>query len=308
MVVVDNGGGGPEIEEARAGRACACSTRRPTSATPAAPTSAPARRRRRAAVPEPGHGVRAGAIAQLVRTLDDPAIGIAMARLLLLDRPEVLNSRGLVVHVSGVSWAGGYGDPAETVDAVTDVAAASGTAMAIRARHLPGPRRLHGRAVHVPGGPGARLEGAPRRATRRRRTRRDRLPRLRVRTEPGEELPAGAEPAHLRPVRLLARACSSCSAPSSSAELACSSRPRGEGWLPRQGARLGVVRRNVRWLARHRRATQRLRRVPDRELARFLTPLLDPRMVPLPPGQASSMACSAPTGRSCSGVSSRRFV
>jgi hypothetical protein len=36
-----------------------------------------------------------------------------------------------------------------------------------------------------------------------------------------------------------------------------------------------------RWLARHRRATQDLRRVPDRELARFLVPSLDPRMIQL---------------------------
>jgi GT2 family glycosyltransferase len=39
---------------------------------------------------------------------------------------------------------------------------------------------------------------------------------------------------------------------------------------------------HVGWLGRHRRATQRLRRVHDRELARFLTPVLDPSMLRLP--------------------------
>ena len=40
---------------------------------------------------------------QLARTLDDRAVGIAMARLRLLEDPEVLNSGGTVVHVSGLA-------------------------------------------------------------------------------------------------------------------------------------------------------------------------------------------------------------
>ena len=43
---------------------------------------------------------------------------------------------------------------------------------------------------------------------------------------------------------------------------------------------------NARWLASHRRETKSLRRVRTRELAPFLTPSLDPRMVPLPRGTA----------------------
>ena len=35
------------------------------------------------------------------------------------------------------------------------------------------------------------------------------------------------------------------------------------------------------WLSRHRRETQRLRRVRDRELARFLVASLDPQMIPV---------------------------
>jgi len=53
--------------------------------------------------------VEPGALRELERTLEDPAIGVAMARLRLIDRPELLNSAGTVLHVSGLAWAGRYG-------------------------------------------------------------------------------------------------------------------------------------------------------------------------------------------------------
>jgi len=55
-----------------------------------------------------------------------------------------------------------------------------------------------------------------------------------------------------------------------------------EGWLRDKARGWAWLARNARWLVRHRRETQRLRRVPDRELARFLTPVLDPAMLALP--------------------------
>jgi len=73
-----------------------------------------------------------GALGRLAETLEDRSIGIAMARLRLLDRPELLNSAGTVLHVSGLAWAGRYGEPAETLREREDVAAPSGAAMAIR--------------------------------------------------------------------------------------------------------------------------------------------------------------------------------
>src|SRR5204863_4938466 len=76
--------------------------------------------------------VEPGGLSALARTLDDRSIGIAMARLRLLDRPELLNSGGTVVHVSGLAWAGRYGEPAEKASELEDVAAPSGAAMAIR--------------------------------------------------------------------------------------------------------------------------------------------------------------------------------
>ena len=53
--------------------------------------------------------VMPGAVGRLARRLEDSAIGIAMARLQLLDRPGILNSGGTVVHVSGLAWAGRFG-------------------------------------------------------------------------------------------------------------------------------------------------------------------------------------------------------
>jgi GT2 family glycosyltransferase len=76
--------------------------------------------------------VESGALRELARALEDSAIGIAMARLRLLDRPELLNSAGTVIHVSGLAWAGRYRESAERVDQVEDVAGPSGAAMAIR--------------------------------------------------------------------------------------------------------------------------------------------------------------------------------
>ncbi len=55
-----------------------------------------------------------------------------------------------------------------------------------------------------------------------------------------------------------------------------------EGWAKDKLAGWAWCVRNARWLARHRRETQRLRRVPDRELASFMTPVLAPQMMPLP--------------------------
>ena len=71
------------------------------------------------------------ALRQLARTLDDRTIGIAMARLRLFDKPEVLNSGGTVVHVSGLACqAGRYGEPAASIGAVGGCGAAASGASA----------------------------------------------------------------------------------------------------------------------------------------------------------------------------------
>ena len=65
-------------------------------------------------VPQPGHRRRARRACRRSRgRWRTREIGIAMARLRLLDRPELLNSGGTVVHVSGLAWAGRFGEPAD---------------------------------------------------------------------------------------------------------------------------------------------------------------------------------------------------
>jgi hypothetical protein len=55
-----------------------------------------------------------------------------------------------------------------------------------------------------------------------------------------------------------------------------------EGWTRDKLAGWAWLLRNAGWLRRHRRQTQRLRRVRDRELARFLSPVIAPAMIPVP--------------------------
>ncbi len=228
--------------------------------------------------------VVAGALQQLGRTLEDPAIGIAMARLRLLDEPDRLNSGGTVVHVSGLAWAGGYGDPAESVSDLTDVAAPSGTALAVRRDVF---NELGGFTPEffmyledMELGWRAHLHG------------------LRVVVDPGadvyHEYEFGRNPSKiellernrivfvltaysLRLLLLLAPVLAAT-------ELAMLALAARRGWLRGKLEGWWWLARHARWLARHRRETQRLRTVRDRELAHLLTPTLDPKMTSLPKG------------------------
>lgn len=283
VVVVDNGGGGPEIEDARGregvrvldaggnvGFATGCNL------------GAQAAESEVLVFLNPDTVADPGAVAQLTRTLEDPAIGIAMARLRLLDRPELLNSSGLEIHVSGIAWAGGYGEPADSVADLRDVAAPSGTAMAVRAdtfHDLGGfADELFMYQEDVILGWKARLAG------------------LRVVLDPEADVYHDYEYARnaekeallernrlvfvlscysLRLLLLLAPVLVS-------AEVAMAGLATKEGWLRGKLGGWAWCARNARWLARQRRQTQRMRRIPDRELAGFLTPILSPAMVATP--------------------------
>ena len=72
------------------------------------------------------------ALAGLAAALDD-SVGLATASLRLHGQEEVMNSAGNPVHWSGLSWAGGLGQPAAAHDLPADVASASGAATACRA-------------------------------------------------------------------------------------------------------------------------------------------------------------------------------
>jgi GT2 family glycosyltransferase len=230
--------------------------------------------------------VSAGALQQLGRTLEDESIGIAMARLRLLETPELLNSSGTVVHVSGLAWAGGYRDEAAGLTEVREVAAPSGAAMAMRRRvfeelgGFTGELFMYLEDMEL--GWRARLHG------------------LRVVVDPAADVyhdyEFGRNPSKLALLErnrlvFVLTAYSAwlllLLAPLLVAvELAMLFVSARQRWFRGKLRAWWWCLGHVRWLARHRRETQRLRRVRDRELAPFLTAVLDPRMLPLPPGTA----------------------
>jgi GT2 family glycosyltransferase len=235
-----------------------------------------------------------GALSRLAETLQDPSIGIAMARLRLLDRPELLNSGGTVLHVSGLAWAGRYGEPAETLRELEDVAAPSGAAMAIRRelfRELGGfTEELFMYLEDTELGWRAHLQG------------------LRVVVDPGadvyHEYEFGRNPTKVallernREIFVLTayslRLLLLLGPLLAATELAMLAVAAKQRWL---GGKLGGwwwCLSHARWLFRHRRETHRLRKAADRELARFLMPVLDPAMLRLPRavGAANQLAAA----------------
>jgi GT2 family glycosyltransferase len=226
--------------------------------------------------------VEPGGLSALARTLEDRSIGIAMARLRLLDRPELLNSGGTVVHVSGLAWAGRYGEPAEELRELEDVAAPSGAAMAIRRdlfRELGGfTEELFMYLEDTELGWRSRLHG------------------VRVVVDPGADVyhdyEFGRHPTKLallernREILVLTayslRLLLALAPVLVATELAMLAVAAKQRWL---GGKLNGwwwLARNAGWLRRHRGKTQSLRRVPDRELAEYLTPSVDPGMLQVP--------------------------
>ena len=76
--------------------------------------------------------VDASALCALATALDDREIGIATARLRLLDQPDLLNSSGGSLHFLGLGWANGFGVPAASECDQRPVTNASGASMAMR--------------------------------------------------------------------------------------------------------------------------------------------------------------------------------
>jgi GT2 family glycosyltransferase len=290
-IVVDNGGGGPELQDERirlvepgnnVGFAAGCNL------------GADAAEGDVLLFLNPDTVAAPGAVVALMRRLEDPAVGIAMARLRLLDRPELLNSSGLELHVSGLSWAGGYEELADDVDGVRDVPAASGTAMAIRAKTF---RTLGGFTDELFMYQEDLLLGW-----------KARLAGLRVVVEPAADIyhdyEYGRNPAKhylLERNRLVfvlstysPRLLALLAPVLVSTELAMAVHAARDGWLREKLRSWAWVACNARWLARERRATQRLRCVPDRELAPLFTPTLSPAMIDLPgPAKAANRAVEA---------------
>jgi GT2 family glycosyltransferase len=282
-IVVDNGGGGPEIDEARA-REGVHVVDAGQNLGFAAGSNLGAQESTGDVLVflNPDTVVAPGAIAQLARTLEDSSIAIAMARLRLLDEPEKLNASGVDVHVSGIGWAAGYGEPADSVSEVGEVPSASGSAMAIRAETF---RTLGGFAEELfmyledlELGWRARLAG------------------YRVVVEPAadvfHEYEYGRNPRKsyfLERNRLIfclsaysGRQLLLLSPVLLATELGMVSLAVKERWFRDKVAGWGWLVRNGKLVRRRRRATQSLRRVRDRDLAEHLTPTFSPGMLAVP--------------------------
>ena len=289
VIVVDNGGGGPEIDAATKRVRVISSTNDGFGAgcnLGAQHTDADV-----LVFLNPDTVARPGAVAALAQALEDPTVGVVQARLRLLDEPELLNSSGNIVHVSGLAWPGGYRDRADEVAAPREIPYASGAACAIRAevfRELGGfaeelflyqedlelcwRARLHGLRIVVVPEADVLHEYVLERADRRKEYFLERNRLVFVLTAYGARTLL-----LLAPVLLAVEA--------GTAVLALR-----QGWLREKAAGWWWLARNGSWLGSRRRATQALRRVPDRSLTRFLTPVLDPRMLDLPPGVSAANA------------------
>jgi len=285
-VVVDNGGGGPEIDEA--------SRRAGVTVVPAdgnrgygAGCNLGAARTDADVLVflNPDTVVGPGAVAALARALDDPGVGAVQARLGLLADPATLNSSGNVVHVSGLAWPGGYGDPVASVADRREIPYASGAAFAMRAacfRDLGGfaeelflyqedlelcwRARLRGLRVLVEPGADVLHDYVLERADRRKEYYLERNRLVFVLTAFSTRLLV-----LLAPVLVAVEAGIALVA-------------LRQGWLREKSRGWVWLYRNRGWLAARRRSVQAARQVDDRSLAGHLTPSLDPRMLALPPG------------------------
>jgi len=283
VIVVDNGPAGDEIEQARSrdgveivdaggnvGFATGCNlgARQATGDV--------------IVFLNPDTAIGPGAMSALARVLDDRSIGVAMPRLRLLDRPEVLNSTGCVIHISGLAWTSGYGEPAVSVTERREIPYANGSALAIRPELF---REVGGFTdeyfayhedlelcwkVRMRGLPVVLTPEADvfhdydyhRHSTKNYFMERNRMLFL------GSAFSARTL-AVLGPVLL-------------ATEMAVWVLAFREGWARDKLAAWRWCFRHAGWLRAQRRRIQRLRRVPDAELALQLQATIDPAMISVP--------------------------
>jgi GT2 family glycosyltransferase len=282
-VVVDNGAAGDEVLEAgRREGVTVIAPGRNLGFAAGCNAGAAAARGKRLVFLNPDTVAGDGAIDRLVATLDDPMIAIAMPRLCLLDAPRLLNSRGNLLHVAGFAWVGGHGEPVETAAELCDVPFASGAALAVCAstfRELGGFTEelfLYGEDLELAWR--ARMRG------------------LRVVMNPRADVfhaydfsRNGDKRYFLERNRLVfvlsafsPRLLFLLSPVLVAAELGTAAVALRQHWLRQKLAGWSWLLHHAFWLRRHRRETQAMRLVPDRDLAPYLTATLDPDVVATP--------------------------
>jgi GT2 family glycosyltransferase len=222
------------------------------------------------------------AVRELAATLDDRTIGIATARLRLLDREDRLNSYGTVLHISGLAWAGGYGEPANVLSEPREAPFPSGAAMAVRRElfrelgEFTDDLFMYLEDVEL--GWRARLRGLRVIAT----PRADVFHDYDFARNPGKQYLLERNRLvfvlSAYPLRLLFL----LSPVLVAAEVGLLALALKEGWAKEKLRGWGWCLRRLGWLAQHRRETQRLRRVPVRDVAKHLTPVVDAKMLTVP--------------------------
>ena len=224
------------------------------------------------------------ALARLVAVAAAPDVGIASGDIRLADDPSTMNSAGNPLHVLGLSWAGGLGDPATAHAEPADVASASGAGVVLR------------REVWE------QLQGFPEEFFAYQEdlelSWRTWQAGLRVRYVPGavvvHHYAFGRHPAKmylLERNRLLfvlttygGRTLAALALPLLAFEAAMLLVATLQGWGRQKLRGWWWVLRHAAWVRARRRRVQDARQVRDRDLAHLWTTRFDPAVMPLPPG------------------------
>jgi len=222
------------------------------------------------------------AIRLLLEALDDERVGVAGACVVLADRPGYVNSAGNPLHVLGLCWAGGLGEPVERHAVPGPVTSASGACAAVDrglwerlggfpAEYFAYMEDLelswrtwqHGREVrYVPAAVAAHHYEFSRSPLKMYLVERNRL--FFVLTAYGPRLLA------LLALPLLAF------------ELAIAVVAVAQGWGRQKVRGWAWLLRHAGTVRRRRRLLQRTRTVPDRELVHLFTDTFDTTQMPLP--------------------------
>jgi GT2 family glycosyltransferase len=283
VILIDNGPEGGEIEEARA-RENVQVLGDGTNLGYAAGSNLGARHATGDVLffLNPDTVVEPGTLGALAERLEDESIGIVMPRLRLLDEPELLNSRGATIHLTGMAWSDGFRAPATSLNGPREIPYANGSVLAIRGAlfeelggfteeyfiyledlELGWRARMRGlRIVLDPAGDVLHDYEHRRNPTKNYFMERNRLVFV-------------GTAYSLRLLLLVAPVLAAAEAGLLLVALR-------EGWLGDKVAGWRWCARHGRWLLRHRRRLQASRAVPDRELSRYLTPVVDPKMISVP--------------------------
>jgi GT2 family glycosyltransferase len=227
--------------------------------------------------------VEPDAVATLVGALAD-GVGLVTASVRLADDPATINAAGNPLNILGLVWAGHFGEPAAHHDSRREVAVVSGAAFAVRRETwdlLDGFDPLHFAyhedtdlsvrcwqqglsVVYVPEAVVVHRYEFSRNPRKLFLVERNRLLNLMTLWQPRTLL-------LLLPLLLLF-------------ELAMLALAARQGWLHEKVAGYRWLWRHRREVGARRRAVQGGRRLPDRDIARILTPEITAANIDLPPG------------------------